>query len=237
MENRLYPEAVLINTSGGLTGGDVMSYAATVEEGARLTVTGQAAEKIYKSLGDEVLVTADLEVLAGGFLEWMPQETILFNQSHLIRRNKVHLHPDAFFLGLEANVFGRTAYGEVVRDITLSDGWEIYEQGRLIWFDRFKVDGDAEALFKKPTLLDGAIAAGTVIIYGTDVESYIETLRDLSLEMDSRIGVTALESNLVIARVMNKDAAIFRNNLIRLLQKVRELKTGAEVPLPTVWKV
>ncbi len=237
VENRLSPEAVLINTSGGLTGGDVMEYAATVEKDALLTVTGQAAEKIYKSLGDQVLVTADLNVHAGASLEWMPQETILFNKSHLVRRNKVHLHPDAYFLGVEANVFGRTAYGEAVREITLSDGWEIYEEGRLIWYDRFKVDGDAEELFKRPTLLDGAIAAGTIILYWAKAEEQVDILRELADGLDSRIGVTALESNLVIVRMMNKDAALFRKNLIMLLQKIREIKAGTEVPLPTVWKV
>ena len=231
------PEAVLINTSGGLTGGDVMTYRISAEEGAGLTVTGQAAEKIYKSLGDPVVINTEISVGQNAYLEWMPQETILFDRSNLNRMNKVDLADGATFLGVEANIFGRTAHGESVREIILRDGWQVKRGRKLIWFDRFRFDGDAYQEFARPSLLGGAVAMGTVLCAATDVESKVDMLRELAEPMNTRIGISALDSDFLVIRLLDEDAARFRGNLIHIIQYLRDSLREGDNPMPTVWKI
>jgi len=231
------PEAVLINTSGGLTGGDVMKYRITVEAEAGLTVTGQAAEKIYKSLGDPVHIKSDIAVGEGAYLEWMPQETILFDRSHLDRRNQVELADGATFLGVEANIFGRTAHGEVLQDITIRDGWRIRRGGRLVWVDRFRFEGNAHEELARPALLNGAIAIGTMICAATNASARVDEMRELAKDMESRIGITALDKDLLIVRIMDENAARFRVHLMNIIRNLRNGLRGGDFSMPTVWKI
>ncbi|MBW8723822.1 MAG: urease accessory protein UreD [Inquilinus limosus] len=114
--------AVLLNTAGGLTGGDRLSQAVRWGEGTAATVAGQAAERIYRSLGDAAQIETRLTVEPGAVAEWLPQETILFDRARLDRDLRIELRGDARFLGVEAIVFGRAAMGETVRQGTLGAG-------------------------------------------------------------------------------------------------------------------
>ncbi|MBO6825331.1 MAG: urease accessory protein UreD [Sneathiella sp.] len=237
VDHKDLPEAVLINTSGGLTGGDGMAYRLSAEAGAGLTVTGQAAEKIYKSLGDPVHINSDITVGADAYLEWMPQETILFDRSHLDRLNRVELEETATFLGVEANVFGRTAHGEVVRDIKIRDAWQVRRGGKLIWFDRFLFDGNAHEELSRPALLNGAVAMGTIICAGKNVAELVDPLREKSEEMESRVGISALEDDFIILRIMDENAARFRVHMMTIIRVLRNSLRGGDNPMPTVWKI
>src|SRR5262245_22851619 len=116
-------EAVLVNTGGGITGGDTFDIGVSVGEKARLVVTTTAAEKVYRSLGPPATVNVAIRVAAGGTLAWLPQETILYDQAVLGRRIEVELAEDARLVLLEPLVFGRTGMGERVRTGALRDRW------------------------------------------------------------------------------------------------------------------
>jgi urease accessory protein len=116
-------EAVLINTSGGLTGGDRISWQVDAGEGTHVTVTTQACERIYKSSGGHAEVNSQLSVGAHAALHWLPQETILFDQGALKRTLDVELHESSEFIGLEAVLLGRKAMGEIVRTGLFRDRW------------------------------------------------------------------------------------------------------------------
>ena len=107
-------EAVVINTAGGIAGGDKFSFEVDVGEGAALTVTTAAAEKTYRSLGDPATVDVKLNVGTGGSLYWLPQETILFNAARLRRGIEADVAEGAKLLMIESVVFGRTAMDESV---------------------------------------------------------------------------------------------------------------------------
>src|SRR5215469_14189595 len=119
------PTAVLLTTSGGLTGGDRVSIVAEVGAGAAATVTSQAAEKIYRSLGPAAAVRVELKVEEGGWLEYLPQETILFDGARLERRTSASVAPGGRLLACETLVFGRFAYGETFTRGLLHDGWRV----------------------------------------------------------------------------------------------------------------
>jgi len=108
-------EAVLINTAGGLTGGDSLTIAASLGDGASAVLTTAAAEKIYRARQDAVAISVALSVAGNAKLAWLPQPTIVFDRACLERMTRVDLSAGATFLGLEMLIFGRAAMGESVR--------------------------------------------------------------------------------------------------------------------------
>jgi urease accessory protein len=125
-------EAVLINTAGGITGGDQIEWSAHVEADGHLVLTTQACERSYRSTGQTAEIQTTLEVGVNAHLDWLPQETILFEASKLSRRLHVDLAEGATLTAIEAVVLGREAMGEDARDAELSDQWRIYRCGKLI---------------------------------------------------------------------------------------------------------
>ncbi|MBL4740367.1 MAG: urease accessory protein UreD, partial [Sneathiella sp.] len=204
------PEAVLINTAGGLTGGDVMNFTITAGPGTELTVTGQAAEKIYKSIGPEVVIGAEIFVESDAYLEWLPQETILFEKGRLRRLNKIHLAKDAKLLALEATILGRRAHGETLSDATITDGWKIWKEGKLVWFDQFCLNGNLDQLAARRGLLDGATSFATIVLALPDITGYVEIAREVAELCESTIGVTSFDGELMIVRFLDKEAYSLR---------------------------
>ena len=131
-------EAVLINTAGGLTGGDRLAWAVDLAADARAVVTTQACEKIYRSAGGLAEVSSRLRLGPAARLAWLPQEAIVFDGARLARRLDVELAEGAEVLVLEAVVFGRAAMGEQVVTAEISDRWEVRRDGRLSTRRRFR---------------------------------------------------------------------------------------------------
>ena len=139
-------QAILINTAGGITGGDQLGYEVAVGDGATAVVTTQAAERIYRRATGTASVETTISVGAGGRLDWLPQETILFDRSSLTRRLAADVHETGRLLAVEAVVLGRAAMGEAVREASLSDLWRIRRGGRLVFADGIRLDGDAREI-------------------------------------------------------------------------------------------
>lgn len=231
------PEAVLINTAGGLTGGDRMDYDILVEENAKLTVSGQAAEKIYKSVGPDVTIETTMRVKAGAHLEWLPQETILFDKARLRRLNKVELSSECTFLAVEATILGRRAHRERLIDASMVDGWKIWRGGKLVWFDQFRLSGDMENYLVKSALLGGATAFATVILVHADIPKYKKIIAEEQENCGSRVGVTAFDDGFLVLRVMDDDAYGLRVSLVKILNRLRNELAEADIAMPAVWEV
>ncbi|MEX1036496.1 MAG: urease accessory protein UreD [Sneathiella sp.] len=230
-----YPEAVLINTAGGLTGGDHMSHQVTLDPGAGLTVSGQAAEKIYKSVGNTAIIEADMRIGAGATLEWLPQETILFEKSRLRRMNTVYLDAGSRLIALEATVFGRAAHGEILHSVHVRDGWKIWREGKLLWYDNFMLGGDIHAKAKRPAILAGARGMATILIADDAASSYLETAQILARDCGVRAAATCRDE-LLIMRVLAETGYDLRRALARILTQLRSTLTGHPVALPKVWE-
>ncbi len=169
-------QAVLMNTAGGLTGGDHLRWSITARTGARLTVTTPACERVYRSLGDDALVENRLIAEARAHIDWLPQETILFERSRLDRRLEVELGDDATLTAVEAVLLGREAMGEAARDARLRDNWRIRRNGRLIHAEATVLSGEARER-DGLSLLDGALAFATVLHIAPDAERKLDTVR------------------------------------------------------------
>ncbi|SDG26324.1 urease accessory protein UreD [Pelagibacterium luteolum] len=190
-------EAVLINTSGGLTGGDRMDWGASAAPGTHLVVTTQACERIYRATSGAANVTSTLHIGAGARLDWLPQETILFDGSALDRTLTVDMAPDATFLGLESVILGREAHGEDAHSAAISDRWRIHRDGHLIHAEAARLDADDILGRTNMALLDGARAYATLCYVAPDSEQHIEKLKAL-VSRHPTAGVSRIGDKIVL---------------------------------------
>lgn len=213
------PEAVLVNISGGLTGGDVMRMGVTVEAGAQAVVTSQACEKIYRSLGDDALIAARMEIGSASSLEWLPQPSILFDEARLKRTTVVSMAGDASLLAVEAVVFGRKAMGETMRQGAMDDRWTVRRDGRLIHLDRFACHGEIGAELDRSSVLAGARAMATIRYIATDAVARLDSMR-ACIDGLARAAVSAW-NGMMIMRLVADDGYGLNMALIRVLEAFR----------------
>ena len=219
-------EAMIVNTAGGIAGGDRLQIDVAAEEGARLTITTVAAEKVYRSLGPKAEIDVRLSVAAGARLCWLPQETILFDRARLARRIDIDMAEGASLLIAEALVFGRSAMGETVEEGFLSDRWRVRCNGRLIFAEAVRLDGAISRKLAEPASANGGVAIATVLAIPAD-ESAAEQVRVLSENHSGEVGISAW-NGLAVARLCAKDGAALRSDLAAVLTAL-----GGE--LPRLW--
>jgi urease accessory protein len=221
-------QAVLINTAGGLTGGDHMSAEVTLGKNCRAIVTTQACERIYRSVGGSADVAARLTVGEGARLDWLPQETILFDGGRLSRRLEAELAPNAELLLVEAVIFGRTAHGEAVRSGLFTDRWRIRRGGKLIFADDLRFDWADAELLGRPAVLAGATAMATILVATDDPSRHLETLRSII----GPAGGASSWNGKLLARMVADSGAALRRTLIPALDALLD---GAA--LPRIWRI
>jgi urease accessory protein len=221
-------QAVLINTAGGLTGGDVMEWSAEATADTRLVLTTPACERIYKSTGDDARVTTRLIVAAGARLDWLPQETILFEDSRLDRRMHVDLADDATFCAIEAVLLGRDAMGESARRARLKDNWRIMRNGRLIHAEATAITADPEREREGLALLRSAKAFATVFYAGADANARFDRIRALTPDTPA-LGMSLTGDKLVVRAMAHSGLA-----LRRLIIPIIAALSGAGA-VPRLW--
>ena len=219
------PCAVLINTGGGIAGGDRIGWGVGIGDGARAIVASQAAERVYRSSTTDGSLSGEVEtrisVGAGARLDWLPQETILFDRAALSRRLEIDLGTDASGVFVEQIVFGRTAMGETVDDCRLVDRWRIRRGGRLVFADTFRVEGAARTILAGRATGGGARGFATIVVAGGDVEARLEGVRAVLAEGTAEAGASVLDGLLVV-RLAHVDADVLRAEVIRLAVHIRE---------------
>jgi urease accessory protein len=223
------PEAVLLNTAGGLTGGDRMTIEVSLSAQCSATVSSAAAEKIYRALDGETAVQACLHVGAGAHLAWLPQSTILFNRARLNRRTDVAIVGNASFLAVEMLIFGRSAMGEEVNHGACRDAWRVRRDGRLVFADTFLVDGEVASVLDRGATLDGARAATMLLWVAPDAPARLDEVRTLLQDTACAAGASAWDGLLIM-----RAAACDGTALQALLAPVITRLTGR--PLPRVWQ-
>lgn len=219
-------EAVLINTGGGVTGGDCIDWRMRAGPGAGLTVTTQACEKVYRASDVAARVSTHLTVGEGADLEWLPQETILFDRSALDRSLEADIAPGGRLLALEAVILGRTAMGEQVLAGRFSDRWRIRRAGRLVFADDLRLTDPAGPAANRAPLLAGAGAFASLLLVDDDCEALVQPLRAVLGE----IGGASAFSGRLFCRIAAPDGARLRTALIRALAVLRPGRA-----LPKVW--
>jgi urease accessory protein len=206
-------EAMIVNTAGGIAGGDRHDLDIRVEDGAALGVTTAAAEKVYRALGPAAEIAVKLSVQERGRLCWLPQETILFDRAKLLRRIDVELADSATLVMAEAVVFGRTAMGEAVEEGSFSDRWRVRRDGRLLFAETMRLDGPIARMLAEPAVARGGVAVATVLAVPGD-ESMVERAR--AQAFCGEVGVSSW-NELAVARLCAKDGQILRRDLVTVV--------------------
>ena len=228
-------EASLITTSGGVVGGDSLCAVVKAGEGSQLRIYPQAAEKVYRSLGADSRIAVTLEAEAGAWLEWLPQETILFDGARLRRDTVVDLHPGARVLAGEFLVFGRRASGESLTHGLIHDGWRVRRGGRLVWADALHAEGDLAAPLGSIACLGGIAAYASLIYAADDAAVQLAALRALLPEENagSRHALTAV-NGLIVGRFLG-DALAVRRSYGAFWAAARARLAGLPAQLPRLW--
>ena len=231
----LLPHAVLLNTSGGLVGGDAVAVQVSLGDGARALVTSQAAEKVYRSAGADSRIDNHLVVGDDAWLEWLPNETILFDGCRLRRHMRIDLAPAARILAGEITVFGRLARGEQVTHGFLHDGWALHRGDRLIWADALRLDGDIAATIGDPHGFGGARAVGVLVFAGSEAPDMLEPVRALiGAETGSAASVLG---DILLVRFVMDDPRRLRRLFGGIWTTLRAAIAKLPAELPRLWHI
>lgn len=223
-------EIVFLNTSGGLTGGDALDYRLELGAGVRAVGTTQAAERAYRSNSGVARARIAHSVAAGGHLDWLPQETILFDGSALARETLIELAPDAGCLLLEAVVLGRAAMGETLRRVSFHDRREIRRAGRPVLIEPFRLDQGALDRLGSPAILGGARAFATMALVAPGADDALGAARAALGEEGVEGAASAFDGKCVI-RLLAADGWPLRRQILRLMTALRRC------PAPRVWQM
>ena len=222
-------DTVLLNTAGGITGGDRFSFELNVEDQALMTATSQAAERIYAThTPDAGRFEMNAKIGAGARLNWLPQETIIFDKSKLQRSLMVEMAPDAAFLCAETLIFGRSAMREVVRQGSLTDTWRIRRGDDLIFADALKMSGDVAAHLDKPAIANGNRAISSVLFVSPCADRKLQGAREILRDAG---GASLVRAGVLFVRAMAADGFELRKTLIPLLEWL------SDHPIPKTWRL
>lgn len=222
-------EAVLINTSGGLTGGDRIDWEVAAGADTTVTVTTQACERIYKSSGGDAGVAARLTAGPGATLHWLPQETILFDQGALARTLDVDLAEGAELVALEAILLGRKAMGETVVDGNLRDRWRIRRNGQLVHAEDLRLSGEIDRILRRRSTLAGNLAFATLLYVGARAESFMSGLHVL---LGEHLAGSSQWNGKLVVRMVAEDGFAMRKILVPAISLLRNGQ-----PPPKVWTI
>jgi urease accessory protein len=231
------PVTAITATCGGFTGGDRLTMSVDVGDGAGVMAVGQAAEKLYRSAGADTHIDIDLSVGAGAWLEWLPQETILFDGSRLRRRTSLDIAPAGAMLGGEILVFGRQARGEELVRGLIHDGWHITRGGKQLWADIFHAaDRDLADMLAHPAALAGARASAMLVHIGADLGTALDWVRERIAAANTAMRVAAtIVNDVLLVRWLAADASDIRPSFAALWMGLRAQARRLPANLPTFW--
>lgn len=240
-------EAVLINTSGGLTDRDQFTANLIWGKGSTAIVTTQAAERIYKartgtdytSDTDHASIATNLTIGADATAFWLPQETIMFDRAAYTRKTLIDMAANATLVAIESTLFGRGAMGETIESGSIKEVWQIRIDGKLIFADAFALSGAIDQRLDKPVVTNGARAISTLIYIGPDLNDTRDQINGL-IEEQNGTGRAGTVGDIVVTRLFAKTGHALREMSMPIVESL--MKKTAHMPsakslLPRVWSL
>ena len=227
-------EAVLVNTSGGIAGGDRLESNVTAVDHASIAVTTQAAEKVYRAISASAHITTTLRTRDAAKLAWLPQETIVFNGARVCRSTVIEVSTGSELLALEWLVLGRAAHGEKISVGHIVDSWRVMRDGRLVWADSFRATDDVFPHLSRKALLSDCTALATLLFFGPNLEERLQFLRDLASSLECQCAGT-LVGGLMVVRFAAKVSGDLRAALRIVLQQFGDQLASGPFRVPKMW--
>ena len=222
-------EAVMLNTSGGITGGDRLNVKIQVENGA-VVATSQTAERLYRSITEPAKIEITLRAYNAATLHWLPQETIIFDGAELDRTVCLDMSADSKCLLAETIVMGREAMGEDIRVCHFTDNWRLYREGQLFHAESLRLTDRVAEIMAVPAGGNGARLLSTILYAGFDAEQMAGLLNSVVEACSSKCAMSCWNDRLVI-RLMSPHPRFARADIKKLLCAL------SGQPLPRVWQV
>lgn len=223
------PTVAVINTAGGLTGGDELNQCVRWHSRSQSCITTPAAEKIYRSAGGHALVFTRLDVADQARAEWLPQETILFDGGRIERSLEIHLEGSGSIVASDGIIFGRLARNEKLGAGYFSDTLKVWRDGRMILFDRTRVDGPIHDWLDGNSTGRGCRAAGMVLVSCPDPDTLLTAIRGALDELDCMSGAS-LVRGLIHVRLLAPNDVTLRSALESVVALARNGR-----PIPRNW--
>jgi urease accessory protein len=241
VQKSLHPEgpevchAILLHPPAGIAGGDELDIRVNVENNAHALLTTPGATKWYRSAGLWAQQKLTLEIAANATLEWLPQETIVFDSAYAKMQTHISLAGEALFMGWEVLCLGRRASGEKFERGTLQLATRVELEGKPIWIERGKLQGGSP-LLDSPIGLNGYSVSATLLAAGREIgSSLLARCREVqSLESESRQGITTLPK-LLVARYLGHSSEAARGWFIDLWRLLRPALAGRDAQNPRIW--
>lgn len=221
-------EAILLNTSGGLTGGDRFEASASAGADSRLILTTQAAERAYRSTSGAARVSTRLSVANGAVLHWLPQELIMFDSGSLDRRLEVDVTDGAEVVLVEPIVFGRHAMGETRISGSFRDRITLRHDGHPIYWDCINLSGAISDHLDRPAIAGGMTALASALYFGPRAEALLPIVRQL---LPQTGGASLVAADLLTIRLLATDSFLLRQWLVPVLERL------TETALPKSWSL
>jgi len=230
VQKALYPEgdavchAIIVHPPAGIAGGDELELHAGSAMGAHALLTTPGAGKWYRSVGPWAAQSLHFEV--AGALEWLPQETIVFDGALAQLATEVRLQGDARYLGWEILCLGRTGSGERFGKGKIRLHTRLYRDGKLLWMERGRIEGGG-ALLDSPAGLQGKPVCATLVAACPMVD--LAACRGIE-----SLAVTQLPGVLV-ARYLGDSSEQAKKLFAKLWAALRPALFGREAQLPRIW--
>ena len=239
VQKPLYPEgeavchAILVHPPGGLAGGDELVLDARVRPHAHVLLTTPAAAKWYRSMGPWAKQCARIDAAPAACVEWLPQESILFDGARAEIALEVDLHGDAVFLGWDTFCMGRTASGEAFTRGACRLMSCISRNGRVIWFERGLMRA-GDRFFTSPAGLNGRTVFGTFVAASSAVDrDLVERCRSETAD-EGRAAVTQTPGVLIV-RYLGDSSEAAREYFRRIWRHVRPALAATPAKIARIW--
>ena len=229
-----FREAVVINTGGGVAGGDRLDTRVTALADATITLTSQAAERICRALDQPARISTTLTACAAAKLAWCPQETIVFDQARMRRETRIALSADAELLALEWIVLGRAAHGEAVTGGSVVDSWRVEQNERLVWADTLRITDDVFPHLRRSALLAHFTALATLVYVGPELNKRLECLRDWVASLGCHSAATVV-GGLIVVRFAAVEASTLRTGLRNIIDQFDRAFGPGPFRVPKMW--
>jgi urease accessory protein len=238
VQKALYPEgdavchAIVVHPPGGIAGGDELELASSVAPGAAALLTTPGATKWYRSAGPQASQRIAFDVQ--GALEWLPQETIVFDGALALSTVEADLARQASLVGWEIVCLGRAGSGERFRRGSYRFSARVRRAGHPLWLERGRIDGGS-AILQSPAGLAGHAVFGTLYCAFPDLKlEHLSALRKVQPE-DGRGAATRLPG-MLLARYLGDSSEAARRYFMQLWHVLRPALAGREAVEPRIWR-
>lgn len=240
VQKPLYPEgesvchAIVVHPPGGIAGGDELSIAIGVDAGAQALLTTPGAGKWYRSAGAQARQTVTMDIATGATLEWLPQESIVFDGARASLSIEARLAGDAGYIGWDIVCLGRTGSGERFTRGECRFSASLLRDGRPLWLERGRIEGGGR-LMHSPAGLAGQPVFGTLAAaFPALGRAELEACRAVSPQ-EGR-GATTLLPGVLLARYLGASTESARRWFTALWRILRPACAGRVAVEPRIWR-